>query len=719
MKNLLGSLLLAASMFCAAANSENLACSFIDLAGHEERVYEPFLELLKNTGFAPRYVGLHEFVDEDLPLDAADNQIRGIFVVLGADLLAHMNSSPIGLKFLQLVQKAADIPNFFIGYFLPNFNGVKEEVALLPALKELFAPLGISTAPVPLSSLEKDRSNPIAKSKLDAAALDFFLKNPIISRPVPFHTTLNLPRGGKAFASNLLTAAHKTNSMPLTLLPAKIEQQFSGEVLATLPYFMYTYAPVGRQSITIPGIPSASKKNKTGLHLLIGNEMLVGALGITEQFHIRPFKSLYVQEMLDLMGLGLAQFHSLVTHGDRKAKNFQTVVKHTVMPDLTQVKATLGQPLIDGAPQALAKVAWMEIGVFEPAPEHASSTKKAETALKQAELITYLFEGEFDGLWITFNPHQYWSKIARKKEQEASFLASIQEFTKQLAARAEQEQKPLPAILVGFEITNNIYAPNLPQNCATDSFSNQFNDIPSPLDKGFWFQEIIAPLEELAKRWQDPMLSHGIPLKGVVLDLEMYCRRRVGSFTPACGFDRETLGCYDPALAKESSVHAVVQKLMDQKKYSDFLLARTKKAEEIGIALKDATKLILGRDALLLCYAQNLMIDWFYKGLYRGLSSEKEPLGLLTFNVEFAHHKKWLQDQKIHLYHGCVALLSKFATKHDFHYIDQVMDAHETVWFNRVSRLIENYDAQSWVSLEQTPLKKKDKSALMHYLAAS
>lgn len=680
----------------------NVPCMFIDLVGHEAQVYEwPFLELLKIAGFAPSYVGLHTFVDDPALIDSVVKTQRGIFLVIGADLMAHITTSPIGKKLIQLLDRVATVPNFFVGLLLPSFNGNKTKSPLLPALHNIFTPLGVSTEPVLLETLEVAVRKPIGTQELMAASIDFFLRNPVLTRPKHFHTTLSAPHEGQPLVSRLMHAAHSSPTQSLTLLPAHSRRFGSKKIQPTLPYFLYTYSP------------------KKKIHLFIGSEILASGFGITEQFHVRPLKVAYARQMLDLIGLSMAQFHDLVTMVDPKQRNFHQIVRRTKKPDFSSVLNQLGKQDSDNDQRVLRKIAWMELNIFEPlSSEQAKKMTVNEQKKRQAQLINYLVTSRFDGLWITFNAHQLWSPIARKKEQEPNFLASIATFTRQLAAACKRAGCAPPALLAGFEITNNIYQPNLPATCAVDTFGNEFKDVPAPLDESFWRNEVICPLQKLACLWKDQKISHGVPLKGIMLDLEMYCRKHIGSFTPGTGFDQPTVAAYDPDLIGEKFVvDDVVKKLMNQRAYGAFLKMRMGKARELGKALRLATKVALGDDAYVMCYAQNLMIDWFYKGLYQGLSTQKDPLSLLTFNTEFMVHKPWLAQQEIFINHGCVVMLSKLQSPRKFGYINYVRQGHQIVWLNRVSRLVEDYDQKSWVGIEQTPMNDRGKIVLARHLA--
>lgn len=689
--------------FLTTVGQAQVPFMFIDLVGHEARVYEwPFLELSRIAGFAPSYVGLDAFVDDALLIDTVVKTQRGIFLVVGADLLGHMTTSPIGKKLTELLNRVAEVPNFFVGLLLPSFNGNKANKALLPALHEIFAPLGVSTDPVLLENLESFAVRPIGTQELISSAIDFFLRHPVLIRPKYFHTTLTFPHDGQLFVSKLMRAAVANDKQSLTLLPAHAERFVSPKIKSTLPYFLYTYSP------------------RKKLHLFVGSEVLASGFGITEQFHIRPLKATYVRQMLDLMGFSMAQLHDLITRADPIKKDFHQVVRSTLKPDFSTVLNQFGKKNSNNDVRVLRKVAWMELNIFEPlSSEQAKKMTIREQKKRQAQLIGYLVKSRFDGLWITFNPHQYWSPIARKKEQEQRFLDSVASFTQQLSTACKRARSAVPVLLVGFEITNNIYAPNLPALYAVDSFGNEFKDIPAPLDQSFWMNEVVNPLQELARRWQDKKLSNGVPLKGIVIDLEMYCRKHISSFTPATGFDKATIGAYDPLLVRENFVvHDVVQKLMERKAYGAFLQMRIAKAKELGQMLRAATKVALGHDAYVGCYAQNLMIDWFYRGFYSGLSAKHDPLTLLTFNAEFMVHRPWLESQEIFINHGCVVMLSKLQNAQQFGYVNNVCQGHQSVWLNRISRLAEDYEPKSWIGIEQTPMNDFGKESLARHLGS-
>jgi len=276
----------------------------------------------------------------------------------------------------------------------------------------------------------------------------------------------------------------------------------------------------------------------------------------------------------------------------------------------------------------------------------------------------------------------------------------------------------IPKILVGFEITNNMYTPNLPKTYAADLYGNQYEDLPTPLDIHFWENEIKKPLECFVEQWKNPSISNGIPLSGVVLDLEMYCRKKSSLFLPTMGFELPTFKKFAHKFslnAAPTNAHDITSFLMREqrgKQYFDFL---EQEADNLGNNLKSFfTQKIPG--CLIACYAPNLLVDWFYKGLWKGLSSKKNPLHLYTFNTEFKRYQSWFEQQGVYANHSSVLLLSKIKKTKDFKWVNTILKQHDGVWLNRFSRLVEDYDATSWISVEQSPLANDHKAQLMKYL---
>ena len=119
--------------------------------------------------------------------------------------------------------------------------------------------------------------------------------------------------------------------------------------------------------------------------------------------------------------------------------------------------------------------------------------------------------------------------------------------------------------------------------------------------------------------------------------------------------------------------------------------------------------------AIIGCYAPNISTDWFYKGIYKGLSKPENPILLLTFNSEFYAHKDWLTSHRVQAKHASVLMLSKIRSKDDFTWVDYILQRHDGIWFNRFSRMAEPYH-KDWSTLEQTSLTMDDRNKFAKYL---
>ena len=119
---------------------------------------------------------------------------------------------------------------------------------------------------------------------------------------------------------------------------------------------------------------------------------------------------------------------------------------------------------------------------------------------------------------------------------------------------------------------------------------------------------------------------------------------------------------------------------------------------------------------IIACYTPTILVDWFYKGLFKGLSTPQKPLWLFTFNTDFAPYEAWFKKNDIQVKHSGALLFSKIATEGDFVWADHVLKRNHGVWLNRFSRLVEDYQPASWVGVEQTPLDREGKTAFMNYL---
>jgi hypothetical protein len=692
-----------------AQDTKQLSLALVDTVERDAWLYKPLTDILRSVGFNVTYKSLHSVLDQSLQRLALP-RYDAVFFLLGNEFLSGLSkSSHVCTKVLQALELASRQPGRVVGLIFPSLR-LGPNANIVGACAPIFDRLGIKTS-TQFLSFPKPQSFDAGMTdiKTQQQSIDSFLYMtnvflgvPIESRPMPYHTTLNMPHGGLSFDVEQIEGAISAINQPLFLLPMK--NDCSAAVKQGLPYGLYWFNPV--------------RKN----HVLVTTSSLLTFSSISENFHVCPTDFTLRHEMLSLVQRMMFEVSLLARARDPKELLHAAPLLETVAtPHLPSSIVSLGFKNINMSISA-RKMAWMEINVFDeqsiPATADVDNAEKIEQLKKQQDqLIDYIYESGLDSLWITFNPQMYYSPIGRLINQEQRFLKSVSTFTKKLKDGAEKYKASVPHVLVGYEITNNIYEPHLPKKYPVDLYQHAYQDLPIPIDKSFWRSEITAPLETFVKKWAQPDISHGVPLAGVVLDLEMYCRKKTGSFTTPMGFDAATFYKFARMMRlpwKSVPLRDRPLSLMNSRLAGNYFRYLEKEAETIGIDMQQHfTRLI--PDCLIMCYLPQVSISWFYKGLYKGLSHGNRPLQLLTFNSEFFAHEEWFSNNRIPATHSSVLLLSKVREQNDFEWIDYVLTHHHGVWLNRFSRFVEP-KSTGWTNIEQPGLNESQYSSFLEYI---
>lgn len=701
------------SLITITASSKNVVADthrhklvIFDTSERDEWLYKPFITILESVGFSVTYKPLDSLLDQT----AAQMNIKkypAALFIFGLEFLGGLRHSYFSAKMVEILEQYAQQKDSLIILAFPPLRG-GEGINLVGACAPIFKALGIQTPADGKNFLFDTRNNNVhdftehINAFLHAA--NIFLGMPIESRPLNYHTTLNMPRGGTGFNYNLMNQLLSYKKQPLYLLP--INDQSSDIIRPTLPYGLYWFNPIRHN------------------HVLVTNTSLLTFSGVSENFHLCPTNFMLRKEMLSLVLRMMLESASLsCMNNAHDVQEAASKLSSAPVPQLPKNLDLLGsqdcnQRLTPGP----RKIAWMEINAFyDPTAEETAKKPgiKDERKKQQQDMISYIFDSGLDSLWITINPHMYYSTIGRLKDpaHEQQFIQGLSQFTKALRDASVLEKKAPPKILLGYEITNNIYEPNLPKHYAIDLYENAYKDLPIPTDYSFWKDQIIDPLVVFMKKWNDPSLSHGVQLGGVVLDLEMYCRKKTGSFLTAMGFDNQTFSKFEKKMKLSWGTVALrdrVLKLMKARLCNDYFKFLEDEAQGIGSNMQQAfIKLIPG--CHIVCYLPHVNVSWFYKGLYKGLSKKNYPLHLLTFNSEFFAHEKWFKKYHINAYHSSVLLLSKLEHEHDFSWVDYVLNNHHGVWLNRFSRFTEP-KAADWTSVEQPRMHENLYPTFMQYL---
>jgi hypothetical protein len=569
--------------------------------------------------------------------------------------------------------------------------------------------------PTPMGALTIPSDGNVNKNSSEAFfyTINTFLATPFEGRPLGYETTLNMPHEGLPFYTNTIRQIMKTPNLFLACLPLK--QDCSISVRDTLPYGVYWFNPTFKN------------------HVFVSTSSMGTFLGIAENFHLCPMNFSLRQEMHEMMLQMLWELKLITKHKDCLNDDASVIDAWAARPELPEFLKQIGAPNNTVEPCDTRKIAWMELCIFEDRDYTTLKMSPEQIALdgkdreqRRTLLVDYIIKSGLDTLWISLTPNIYYSPIARvgskevgkPSKQEERFLQGIGRFTQALGKQVADLGGKMPKIFVGFEIANNLYAPHLPTLYPLDLYGNAYPDLPVSIDRGFWQNEVKQSLMTFMKKWKNKDVSHGIKISGVVLDLEMYCRKKTGTFLSTMGFDGYSFkrfaqeNSFDHA---DRSIHDRVLYLMQEnlmQKYYHFLEAE---AEKVGKDLYTAFKKTIP-GCMVMCYTPNVLISWFYKGLFKGLSAKDNPLHLMTFNAEFNVHRSWFKKNGINAQHSSVLLMSKLQRQQDFEKIDAILTRHDGIWLNRYSRMVEP-KSKDWTNVEQLGLPEPEYDSFLEYFA--
>lgn len=651
-----------------------------DTTHRESFLYQPFIEIVQSLNWHVQYLGFDKILnseEKELPLSEAS----AVFFILGIEFLNGIYSSSATEKILTILSNFANKKNRLLGLIFPSLN-INPQTNLILKFNPIFKSIGIT----------QDTSHPSIISPLEYESIknfiittNNFLTRPVEKRYIKYHTSLNSPHHGQIFP--------KSDSI-LNILPN--ENKYSDPIKTTMPYGFYWFNPV--------------KKN----NIFISNSTILSFSGITENCHFCPSKFTLRREMLygvqDMLSK-ILQTNNLDVLSTSSLKNHDPIKK-------------FGKKISQENNCPVHKTAWMELNIFEtPQFDSKISVTEQEEKLKiqeqqQNQLIEYIVKSNIDSLWISLNPHMYYSPIAKKVNQEKILIDSISLFTKKLKTALDKMKSKPPKILVGFEIANNLYEPNLPKDCAHDIYGNSYFDIPDPLNQNFWNNELEKPLEKIINQWNKAEINNGLSLSGVTLDLEMYCRRTSGVFLSTMGLNKKNINSFihkNNIKLHNTKFNDIIKFLIENRlleKYFEFL---ENQAFELGKKLRSHFNKQIP-SCIISCYIPSILINWFYTGLFKGLSDSENPLHLFTFNTEFLTHKKWFLQNKTYVTHSSVLLLSKLTNKESFKHINKILKHHHGIWFNRFSRLIEP-KTDDWTTIEKPQIPQEQYKKFIDYLS--
>ena len=681
-----------------------------DTAQRERYAYDPLIKSAENNNFLVKYYSIDQIIDtpiENIPLDTFDCSC----FVLSPEFLRSVSKINDPKKSL-VTRKFLAIINLF------SRMRFKMTFFLFPSRMrynlESVAPLFTNFLHNPTRRF--NRREPHMNTPNFRQIIANFLQRPTESRQPSYDTTLRTTKKDTNFHNrfrkiNFLrrtSARGDTSNAQFDLLPMN-QNKVSPSTLASSD--IKNFFPLGVYYF------NRAQRN----HLVVSSAAIL-ASGIHENFLIYPIK----KSLQDQFHLALNEMMSDLHHKiSGKQKN---TFRNNYLPGKLFPSETKNQKNSQNPPK---KIAWMEIKIFNP---KLSDQKSLE---KQKELINYILDAELTSMWISLNPHEIYSPAAKSTkskrkilpQKKETFWGTISNFTKKLKTAALEKKVTPPPIDLGFEIANNLYKENLPKEPGFDIYGNKYFDIPRPLDTNFWKNEVEKPFLTFIEKWKKEEISNGIKLAGVALDLEMYGRKTTSNFSPVIGFEPKTIKAFldrkNNFLQNTSTENKVSPSMFEKTMIEDRLAADyfsylENEAKNLGKYLRKIfdEKIPNGKTKI---YLPSISTDWFYKGFCAGLSTKGKPISLLTFNIEFAKHKKWFEKNKIYAEHLSVLMLSKIKKvspsmdAKNISIINDLLKDNDGIWINRFSRLTDP-QKNDWTFLENTPLNKKERAIFVKKL---
>ncbi|MBT4594345.1 hypothetical protein HOD08_00510 [bacterium] len=646
--------LLSAQINCA---TKLLLC---DTENHEVDTYVGLVDIAKQAGVDIDYVPCSKLVDSKIS-ELGFVKYSAIFFLIGQGFLRAPQGSLAQKKIFLTIDSARKVGGATIGYLFPplRITGALRR----PLIKRLFGNDELMTG----ETGEKD-------GEISRLWVQRFLERPFEFRSFRYHTSLNLPGYGGVLKSDVAHDGDKASIVALPVAGEKVENRL-------VPLFPLAMMVHDKQKNAKTFVSFASLNSLAG--------------GVTENFRLFPSDGELQQKMRQAVFDLFVGLDEKVSGAKKKKPPVYRHVTHKAKNKLVGKK--------------IRKTAWMEIEPFIEELKTKDEKEIDELKKRQDLLVEYIVRSAAGALWIGFNPQMYFSPIARFAGEESRLLKAVSNFTEKLEDKSTEAKIAPPEIFVGVEIANNLYEPNLPKQCARDLFGVQYPDVPDPLSKDFWKSELVEPVKKFAEAWKKYEVSHGVPLGGVIIDLEMYGRKVVGEFPSLSGFSVEKK-------MEEGVSRDPIIDLLKKRGVSGHLNKLATNAEELGVWIKKEFEVAIP-GGVIGCYAPTISLDWFYRGLYRGLSAKDQPLQLFTFNVNFRDYAGILEKHEVWAKHSGAFMFSKLESKKDFEKLGKISETNiGGFWLNRLSQNVKPFRKDKWYAIEQTPMNHKQKLQFFDYM---
>jgi hypothetical protein len=642
-KNLLVFLLLIpASLYPLGTTVRTLA--LVDMAEHEEYIYQSFIALAKAAGFTATYMP----VSKVLALEEGElAKFDAAFFLLNQEYIVSLNTpnsaNTLAKTVLTMLGQYGALPGKLVGVLVPS-------IGMPQAYTPIFKELGL----VGVEGNEKA-----------VQLISTFLQHPLETRVVNYETTLLPAHSGAQVASYV--------SQGLATLP--INQDGFKELSGILPLGIYYH--------------NAARSN----NLFVGALSAFVGLGIVENFKLAPMHTKTREQFLLALAQTLRELSKIIDTNKVVESALSGGTSKLALP--AHVRTLPARKM-----RTPFKYSWMGIEFF------GDATKEREAQ----GLIDYIYEAGLTHVWLTLAPNWYFSPHARKADQKEIMLKQLALFMSALRAGSKKYNAAVPKLMIGFEIANNLGnvpgAKDVPKPSASDLFGNTYFDVPAPLDKNFWNNEVLYSLREFLYAWNEYKLVHNfyndVGFEGIVFDFEMYNRKTTGIFLSTMGYEPENLKEYATLKRLDPSLDS--NELARRHLLSDYRTFLQKKAYDLGVYMRQEIHSLMP-GATIGCYAPALQVTWPYKQFFQGFdTNNSNKLHLLTFNAQFRPHKPWLEEHNIHAKHMSALMLSKVDSEVRMDLARDILGKHDGVWLNRMQWAVLPHASKEWYSLEQSPL---------------
>ena len=651
----------------------------IDGALHGASLYSHPINLFKNLGWRTSFYNVSDLLTAGV--DAVFEKPAGVFIFsLGLDFWRSKRGSHVRNALCEAVAKALSVRGGVTLFAIPDGLGANAQL-LEASLDGFFIDVGLSEFAV------NSGSGNVLTDKLKS-----FISAPLSARSSLYDTSLRVA----------------SSSTSPVRLPQTFLKTSTQDLAISLPYWSEgRFSSKGALSPLIP-LGFLLFSNKREHSFVFVSESVLKTFGVCEDFLVFPFKP-GLQKSFEKI------IQSFWLDVDRWARYSGSFAQSKIEELFSQrsYRKNMGTVFGGGAvPQPREKkklTGWMELVVFERLPEEYESDWSKKCA-RQQELVEGILDARLDYLWLGLSPQMYYGKHAKYPEKKGIFEAGFKRFCRMLKnAAKERASAKIPAILLGYEIANNLYEPHLPAEYAVDIFGNHYRDVPAPTSKLFWQDEVTVPFQRFMAFLKTVPAEMRLPIAGVVFDLELYGRRLEGQFLSTMMCDNATRSLFMSQKSKALSPEAFVIKLTKEKWWKKYMAFVEGQVSSLALKMRqDMIRNNQNQKLAMAVYTPSITTDWFFKSFFKGLVSGGETLHWLTFNTNFSRIKRQVQHEfgGMSIDHSAVVMLSKVSDDPDgvSKFLQNLSSYNGGIWFNRWSRFVEPHDPSAWHFPEQPRL---------------